>query len=576
MTGILKIFQTLLPEQYTRILNFTKNGCTLLFLAVKQNKVEISSYLLQVSLRQDRRKMCETWKRSRHPLMAALGTNNPYLIELISISMWDINDYLFYPYTPLMLAICSGKIWLVRLLVNLGANTNFTTFYGCSLLMVSTLNSDICQFFVSMNLDLDHQDDYGDTALHIAVFGSYIESVKILVNAGANVRIRNVAGMTPLMLAIVTMNIPAIIYLYGNPGYSELDQKEAIKVFNACLVFNEQSVIRESVRVLGIKYSFVKNSFFPSQRTPDFSTRAELSRQRKNPLQLAIQGISVIERIFGRNNSIYLRVLLQTALIAKHGSNFQKVRQLIDNIEEYCQVNFLTFVPVCSSFFKILFNELAADHDPENIFKNGGFKIFKILAQSTGKNCFFQHRLLNTPYVNDRRYTQLVDILLYMAHIIRKKTLPEAYLPQFYQTVQKLVVEDPRVVNQQSLLHHAIKLHKTESWSSVPLIRLLLECGADVDAKDYFRRTPLMYALKHSLDDNNHEVVLLLLEYGCHLDCRDSEGFSAMESTIWTRLPIPRNPRSLQCHAAEVILDHKIHYEGELHDILKNFLSLHV
>ena len=570
------------PEQCVRVLNASTDFFTLLFSAILRDKVEISRYLLEISLRQGRDEMCENWKKTFHPLNAALEVGNIELIELISRNLCDINDYVHCPFTPLILAIFTCKIEYVRLMLHLGADINATSFNGVSPLMASIYSSDICQFLIGEKANLDHQDEEGSTALHGAVIGTSLQTLKILVDAGADVKIRNKQGFTPLMLAAAKTNTELLVYLIKHSDYSELDRIEALEIMNACFVCDEHPIISGWIQALEMRGNkYIKSCTFPAEEHLDFSqeftTGAELEKLQCNTLSLSFQAVLVIERTLGRNNCMYIKLLLKSALIAKHENNMDKFRQLIDYCCDTCQTKPAAVIAAYSPLFKSLFTQIAENGDHEIFLGNGIFALFKMIAQKTEEMwLFIKEDLPNSPHYENRDYSELVDTFLYMTYMIKKSNLPQQYENEFYQVIKHLVKSDPRTVNKQSLLHRVIKLSDKETWCSLELIRVLVESGADINSKDYFRRTPVMYNLEYTPDAAVDEILEYLKEHGAHVDCRNSEGYSALDVTPWVnRVIIPKNTRSLVCLATEVILDNQIPYEEDLSNVHKAIINLH-
>lgn len=85
--------------------------------------------------------------------------------------------------------------------------------------------------------DLEEQTDYGRTALHLAALRNSsegTESCRLLLDAGANIHHRNKVGATPLHSAVFGGNLDTIKLLvergadinahYGNPPFTPLDQ----------------------------------------------------------------------------------------------------------------------------------------------------------------------------------------------------------------------------------------------------------------------------------------------------------------------------------------------------------------
>lgn len=66
------------------------------------------------------------------------------------------------------------------------------------------------------------------------------------------------------------------------------------------------------------------------------------------------------------------------------------------------------------------------------------------------------------------------------------------------------------------------QLHYAVSVNNIRAVKILLENGADVNAKDYVGTTPLHNAA--TFNDQNLEIVKILLEYGAELDVIDQYG----------------------------------------------------
>lgn len=113
-------------------------------------------------------------------------------------------------YTPLGLAARDGYAQIVRLLLNAGADID-----QLNGLMRATAgheaaymgNAEIARLLIEPTvgraaLSIDAQGAYnGYTALHDAVWHGYLETVQVLVEAGANLNLKTHSGLTPYDLA---------------------------------------------------------------------------------------------------------------------------------------------------------------------------------------------------------------------------------------------------------------------------------------------------------------------------------------------------------------------------------------
>ncbi|KAK3268037.1 hypothetical protein CYMTET_23436 [Cymbomonas tetramitiformis] len=120
----------------------------------------------------------------------------------------DLHEVDSHRQTALHFAVCSGARDLVQLLLQQGASAVAQDEAGCnsvhlaanrgSLPIVQTLLQDEDAY-----VDIDRQDNDGNTPLHCAFHARELEVVHLLVQAGANTMVRNSLGQSPLSLAII-------------------------------------------------------------------------------------------------------------------------------------------------------------------------------------------------------------------------------------------------------------------------------------------------------------------------------------------------------------------------------------
>lgn len=105
---------------------------------------------------------------------------------------------------------------------------------------------------------------------------------------------------------------------------------------------------------------------------------------------------------------------------------------------------------------------------------------------------------------------------------------------------------------------------------------MLLECGADPDARDADNNSPLHVAAMSK--PVKPGVVAELLDSGAHLDAVNGDGkaFSRLlKGQALHEVVKPMNYINLQCLAARVIKKEAISYQDILPTNLKEFVDLH-
>ncbi len=90
----------------------------------------------------------------------------------------------------------------------------------------------------------------------------------------------------------------------------------------------------------------------------------------------------------------------------------------------------------------------------------------------------------------------------------------------------KLLIQAGAEVNARDRLD-AIPLHKAAPWGPTDTAKALLEAGADVNAKDYLRRTPLHWAAWVGRTD----MVKVLIKAGAEVNVKDATGQTPLDRT---------------------------------------------
>ena len=165
-------------------------------------------------------------------LSVAVQFNQLEIVEILIKNHIDMNKVGFDGITPLIETMGDGRYDIAKLLIQSGADINleskacvileskehFTTIFP--LMMAAAYSIEILQLLLDHNAEIDKQNEFGYTALIVAVMGKKNEALKLLLENGADTTLQlynfdsegkeNGGGYSALNFAIDNNNIEAI------------------------------------------------------------------------------------------------------------------------------------------------------------------------------------------------------------------------------------------------------------------------------------------------------------------------------------------------------------------------------
>uniref|UniRef100_A0A1I8FST4 ANK_REP_REGION domain-containing protein n=1 Tax=Macrostomum lignano TaxID=282301 RepID=A0A1I8FST4_9PLAT len=162
-------------------------------------------------------------KRDRRALHWAAYNGSVDLIDLLVRHGAEINARDKQAFTPLHTAAACGNIFAARKLVDLGADVNAATLQGNTPLHVACLNGNDQLCSELAGVELEAQNQLGQTAIHLAAAGTHsAQCLDWLIHEDANVNAVCLEGRTPLHMAASLLAAGAVPDSVDASGYTPL------------------------------------------------------------------------------------------------------------------------------------------------------------------------------------------------------------------------------------------------------------------------------------------------------------------------------------------------------------------
>lgn len=149
------------------------------------------------------------------PLHLAAINGHRDIVELLLDNGASIDFFTLLSKTPLYQAVKFNRIEVVDLLIDRGADSNRIF----SLHVATDQNyPDMVKLLISKGVDINHQNEFAETALHNAAKGGFLEIAKILLQNSAKLNISSGLSGTPLDYAVYYKKFDMIDFFKKNGG----------------------------------------------------------------------------------------------------------------------------------------------------------------------------------------------------------------------------------------------------------------------------------------------------------------------------------------------------------------------
>ncbi|XP_060806925.1 protein fem-1 homolog A isoform X2 [Amyelois transitella] len=598
------------PAERRAVVGRTRDGCAPLFVACKRGNVELVEYLVHVcDADLEQRGVYEVPDdHSVHtvtPLWCAAVAGRLEVLKVLADAGADVNAGSDSGSTPVRSACFMTHLDVVRLLVQRGADIHRPNHNGGTCLINSVQSARLCSFLLEHGAALDAQDMQLKTALHYAIQEHRVETARLLLQHGANPRLRSRAGDDALRTACLKGAHQIVTMLCSRVRYTAEEMADAFELLGSTQLdeFNDVSAALAAYRrATAIRMSCPGGycEKRPALEPPralggarEWRSRGSLDALAADVDALRAQALLVAARVLGAGHrDTVLRIMYRGAAYGDAG-RYQRCIDLWGwALRLRVARDSLLHADTCHTACAL--TRLLLDAAAGRLERARGLPRFADVAAALAAlaDALPAARAALRPRPVHKRQAETFDrILRCVTHLVYllPQTAGAAQLPEAEALVRALVARDIRSAHTgDTLLHLSVsRLNVVRStyfeeaaappaFPSVAAVRLLLRCGADVNVRNEARSTPLhVAAIPYNFST---ELVEALLAGGAHLDQPNKFGDSPAELVALNRGSRVRVLRhvSLRCLAARALIASQQHVPRHvLPTELYDFLELH-
>ncbi|XP_078539188.1 protein fem-1 homolog B [Lissotriton helveticus] len=536
-------------------------------------------------------------------LWCAAGAGHFEVVKLLVSHGANVNHTTVTNSTPLRAACFDGRLDIVKYLVENNANISIANKYDNTCLMIAAYkgHTDVVRYLLEQNADPNCKAHCGATALHFAAEAGHLEIVRELVRCKAAM-VTNGHGMTPLKVAAESCKADVVELLLSHVDCDTRSRIEALELLGASFANDRENYdILKTYQYLYLamleRYrdpsNLIQKEVLPpieayGKRT-ECRTPEELDGIRHDTDALHMEGLLVRERILGSDNIDVSHPIIYRGAVYADNMEFEHCIKLWLHALHLRQKgnrnthkDLLRFAQVFSQMIHL--NEPVKAKDIESVLRCSVLEIERGMARIKNP----QDTDLQTALDN---YECNIFTFLYLVCISTKTRCSVEEQSRINKQIYNLIQLDPRTRDSSSLLHLAVNcstpvddFHTNDvcSFPNALVTKLLLDCGADVNAVDNEGNSPLHLIVQYNRPISDfltlHAIIISLVEAGAHTDMTNKQKKTPLDKSttgVSEILLKTQMKLSLKCLAARAVRVYDLTYQNQIPRVLEEFVEFH-
>ncbi|KAM6937157.1 protein fem-1 homolog B [Xenentodon cancila] len=536
-------------------------------------------------------------------LWCAAGAGHFEVVRLLVSHHANVNHRTITNSTPLRAACFDGRLDIVRYLVEHNADISITNKFNNTCLMIAAYkgHTDVVKFLLEQGADPNAKAHCGATALHFAAEAGHLEIVKELMSRQAAMVV-NGHGMTPLKVAAESCKAEVVELLLAHADCDPCSRIEALELLGASFANDRENYdVQKTYHYLHMAMTerycdpdgIITKELLPPIEA--YGGRSEcLTLQHLEAIQvdrdaLHMEGLMIRERILGSDNIDVSHPIIYRGAVYADNMEFEQciklwlhALRLRQKGNRNTHKDLLRFAQVFSQMVHL------KEHVPapavEQVLGCSVLEIERSIARVEAA------AELELPQALDN-YESNIFTFLYLGCISTKTTCSEDERARINKHIYDLIQLDPRSRDGASLLHLAISsstpvddFHTNDvcSFPNAQVTKLLLDCGAPVNAVDHEGNTPLHVIVQYNRPISDfltlHAIIISLVEAGAHTDMTNKQKKTPLDKSttgVSEILLKTQMKMSLKCLAARAVRQHQITYRNQIPKTLEEFVEFH-